>query len=154
MFHNNRYSSITLALPRNRMGCKMVPRSDPPVHLLGEACAHAKRATEDTGWRAESVPHDWRRVVLPVAPAPAGPRVSTEEGSAGHRTSALPSSLSAFKPADGWRRKRLAAAKTRCPFPSCVSGFSPSPGTGGREKGARLCLTFYPAKVASGCLPR
>lgn len=90
----------------------MVLRSDPPVHLLGEACAHAKRATEDTGWRAESVPHDCLRVVLPVAPAPASPRVSTDEGSAGHGTPALPSSLSSVGILPRRRMKKRAVGRS------------------------------------------
>lgn len=101
------------------------------------------------------------QVVLPVAPAAAGPQVTTDEGWAGHGTPALPSSLSSvlspFTPADGGRN-RLAAAETRCPFPS-VSGLSPSPRSAGRERGARLFVFLSSCNrptfnVASGYLPR
>lgn len=116
----------------------------------------------DREQRAEPVPHDWRPSGSTCCTCCCRPSGDNWWGMGRPRDS-RPAFLSvvspvAVTPADGWRN-RLAATKTRCPFPSCVSGWSPSPSSAGRERGARLFVFLSSCnrptfKVASGYLPR
>lgn len=89
------------------------------------------------------------QVVLPVAPAAAGPQVSTDEGWAGHGTPALPSCLSSvLSPSPpqtdegiGWPQLKPAVLSPPA-FLACLPLHALQ---GGREE--RGCLSFYPAAI-------